>query len=229
MLFQQLIAIFRYLPIRIKRLFHHLLYGFRQMQRIYVKSPGEKAWGRWLLFWVLETVFLLLDLLGLAELFEILHRGIKWKARPLSAAEQHLAKPYFGESLNWQRIRIDDRAKLGTQKGKVCYVTFHIIHCYGSMETSLFMHEMVHIWQYSKVGSVYIPRALWAQHTPAGYDYGGANALQNHSDLWAFNYEQMADIIADGFRLDQVRSPQRGFAGKPENSVYQAFLQQLSQ
>ncbi|HMQ49512.1 MAG TPA: hypothetical protein PKA00_18755 [Saprospiraceae bacterium] len=193
-----------------------------------MKTPAERAWGRWLLFWLLEALVLLLDIIGVGELYEILHGWIKWKSRPLSPVERQMAEPYFGKSLDWQRIRIDDRAKLGTQKGKVCYVTFHIINCHGAMEPSLFMHEMVHIWQYTKVGSVYILRALWAQHTPAGYNYGGASALQGHQDLWAFNYEQMADIIADGFRLKQGQAPQWGFATRPNHSIYEPFLRQLA-
>ena len=38
------------------------------------------------------------------------------------------------------------------------------------------VHELVHVYQFERVGSVYIPKALWAQWT-SGYRYGGTPQL----------------------------------------------------
>lgn len=69
------------------------------------------------------------------------------------------------------------------------------------MRPPTLVHEVVHIWQYTRHGAAYIPRALYAQTTPEGYNYGGLAPLQAMSELEDFNYEQQADIIEDAFRL----------------------------
>jgi hypothetical protein len=70
------------------------------------------------------------------------------------------------------------------------------------------VHELVHVWQYVHRGAIYIPRALAAQRTPAGYDYGGWVGLRDARTLDDFNYEQMADVIEDAFRLAEGYPPQ---------------------
>jgi hypothetical protein len=63
------------------------------------------------------------------------------------------------------------------------------------------------VWQYQQVGSRYIPRALYAQRTREGYNYGGVMALERAKGWADFNYEQQAEIVADYFCLQQGLPP----------------------
>lgn len=96
------------------------------------------------------------------------------------------------------------------------------------MHEALLIHELVHVWQYERLGSVYIPLALKAQHSKEGYDYGGVQALQQAlatgRDLLDFNLEQQADIVADYFCLLHGRPTRWSRAHKPEIGVYQKIL-----
>ena len=108
--------------------------------------------------------------------------------------------PIFGDTIQYDRVRIDERAVLGPPQLKICYVSFYTINAWGGMSNALLIHEMVHIWQFQQWGSVYIPRALKAQGSAEGYNYGGAPAVANWARrdgrLEDFNPEQQADLIA---------------------------------
>ena len=101
------------------------------------------------------------------------------------------------------------------------------------MNNSLLIHELVHVWQYQKVGIVYIPRALVAQRSAEGYDYGGAEGLeaarQAGRSLLEFNLEQQADIVSDYYRIREGYPPRWGHAGVASLPLYEYFVQQLRQ
>ena len=46
------------------------------------------------------------------------------------------------------------------------------------MQNSILIHELTHVWQFEKMGSVYIPYALIAQQSKMGYNYGGVSELK---------------------------------------------------
>ena len=74
------------------------------------------------------------------------------------------------------------------------------------MSEDLFVHELIHIWQYTRLGSVYIPRALRAQRSTEGYNYGGIDQLRLGDAEWmSYNYEQQGDILADYWRAKHGR------------------------
>lgn len=95
------------------------------------------------------------------------------------------------------------------------------------MPPATLVHEVVHIWQYNRVGAAYIPRALAAQRSAMGYNYGGLRPLERGRSLEAFNYEQQADIIEDAYRLANG-SPARwhGF-GVEVLPVYYPYLREV--
>lgn len=184
-------------------------------------------------FWWLETAYLLLDLLALPELYESLADWIKWNTRPLTAEERTLLEPIFGSSIDYERVRIDERAYLGPPQWKLCYVSFYTINAWGPMSPALLIHEVVHVWQFHQLGSVYIPRALRAQHSREGYNYGGAPQVANWARRGAlltdFNLEQQADLIADYWRLGRRLRPQWGPAGPADLPFYAYFARQIAQ
>lgn len=206
---------FRWFPTRTRRLLRHFT------------AIREQSTGRWLI----ELTVMIFDLLGLAEIYETLADWIKWNTRPLTTEERRIGQSIFGESLDWERVRIDNRAYLGPRQYQVCYVSGYTINSWGEMPGALLVHELTHVWQFHHFGLAYIPRALRAYHSEIGYDYGGAAALERvrtgGGQITDFNYEQQGDIMADYYRLRIGRPPQWGFAGMDALPVYEYFLKDL--
>lgn len=148
-----------------------------------------------------DILFAFLDLVGLFDLYEACTDALFPSVRPLTEEEIVMLRPIFGGSVPYALVRVDERAYVGPSWAPFCYVSFHTINSWGPMSAPTLVHEMVHVWQYTHRGAAYIPRALYAQTTAMGYNYGGLTALRDASQLEDFNYEQQADIIEDAFRL----------------------------
>lgn len=202
------------IPIRIKRLVGHLLVF---------------CWSNF--NWWLEFTYLLLDLAGVPEIYETIIDLFKWNTRPLTEKEITLLQPLFGKSIDYKRVRIDESAYLGPKQKHFCYVSFYTINSWGSMNDGLLIHEIVHIWQFQQMGSVYIPRALAAQQSKEGYNYGGAPKIVewalNNGRLTDFNLEQQADIVADCWRLQNGLPLQWGPAGVADLPHYLFLVGQI--
>ncbi len=154
---------------------------------------------------VLEASVRVLDFLFLPEFLMFLNKIFKKNVRPLTPREIELAKFVFRESIDLHKVRLDERSRIGCRKYHFAYVGFYFINSWGSLDDATLIHELVHVWQYKKFGALYIPRALIAQWTAEGYNYGGIENLRRArrlgKKLTDFNYEQQGDIVADYFRL----------------------------
>ncbi|MCB9080860.1 MAG: hypothetical protein H6555_04015 [Lewinellaceae bacterium] len=152
-----------------------------------------------------------LDLLGFGLGYEVLTAGFKWRTRALSPEEIALLRTIYADSVKYHLIRIDERARLGTRKGGICYVSGHTINSWGHIPPELLVHEVIHIWQYERIGLAYIPRALRAQRSAAGYNYGGVEQLRHlrkqGATLWDLNLEQQGDLVADYYCLREGLVP----------------------
>lgn len=160
---------------------------------------------------VLELLIRVLQGIGFPFLLMGLNRLFKPGTRALTASEIALAHSVFGAAIVYERVRIDARARVMCRRRGMAYVAFNVINAWGPLSPAHFIHEMVHVWQYQRFGAVYIPRALYAQRTTMGYNYGGPVALQKaaaaEKSLLDFNYEQQADIVADYFCLKNGLRP----------------------
>jgi hypothetical protein len=155
--------------------------------------------------YVVDFFFYILDVFAVGEFYETFCDWTKYNTRALDARERAIVLELFGGSIDVDRIRIDEFA-LVPHYMQIAYVSIYTINCFGKMSEALFVHELIHIWQYEQMGSVYIPRALRAQRSLAGYNYGGASALQEGAqDLLTYNYEQQGDILADYWRAKHSR------------------------
>ena len=112
------------------------------------------------------------------------------------------------------------------------FTLFHTINLPGSGHHSrgnldLLVHEMVHVRQFQKVGSVYIWQALRAQKTD-GYSYGGwqklAEQRQKGQKLSDYNREQQGQIAQDYY--NQVLSAALR-AESPVRLAFQPFIDDL--
>ncbi len=213
-------AIVQFFPVRAYRLFCR----FRAFPISCKKAGG---FG----FWLAELVLLIFDLLGGPEWYETWMDWWKFNSRPLSEEELEVVQPYFGHSFHYNRIRIDEKASIGTQKGRICYVSFYHVNNWGKVPTALLVHELVHIRQFERYGSPYVLRALRAYHSKVGYDYGGIAGLRRMKKeglgFWDLNFEQQADVIMDHFLISRGRQARWGNASSLDLPFYRAFTEEI--
>lgn len=225
--------VFRYLPRRVGRLFDHIQLGAQSFWTNSIQSLFRWNTMLGIGYWWLEFFMMLLECLGIAELFETVMDFVKFNCRPLNRWEKELAYSVFGDSINYDRVRIDELALIGPRQGMFCYVSFYMINSWGNMQNSVLLHELVHVWQFEHLGISYIPRALYAQRTQMGYNYGGVSQLKTFCEagksLKDFNMEQQADIITDYYRIKNGYRPQWGNGGIIDLPVYEYFAAQLRQ
>ena len=149
----------------------------------------------------MEWCCLFLDLLAVPEIFQIIQELYSSNLRPLNVHELQIGKSIFDDSIQWELVRIN-HSNLICRRMHIAYVGFHTIHYDECISEGVFIHELVHVWQYEKYGSAYIVRALHAQTTLEGYDYGGAHTLTYKRSLKDYNFEQMAEIIKHAYELE---------------------------
>jgi hypothetical protein len=211
---------FQQLPIRIKRLWRHVIYPF--YRPITNEFPPKGV-----LEWSIDVGFYIMDIVAMPEVYEIIFSLLKIKTRPLTNQEKALAKSIFGNSIQYDLVKVDTGAKFGTKKIALAYVSFNTINYLRNIDKAIFIHELMHIWQFQQFGSIYIARAIKAQRSKEGYDYGGiANLYQvmlKGGSLLDFNFEQQADIIEDYYRIKENPT-----AAAPMNlSVYAYFAKEV--
>ncbi len=182
--------------------------------------------------WWIELLFYSLDVLAVPEIYETLMDWSKWKTRPLTKEEIQTARTVFGDSINYDRVRVDETANIACKKHHLLYVSFYTVNSWGQFRPDIFIHEMMHVWQFQSIGGVYIPWALLAQRTDLGYNYGGLQVL---ADVKAsgggfenFNLEQQADIISDYFCIREGLMPRWCLADvESAKPVFEYFVKKL--
>jgi hypothetical protein len=177
--------------------------------------------------WFTDGLLYIIDVIAIPEMYQSIMRLFNWHTRPLHEEEIELAKSIFGDNISYDRVSINSTAKFGIKKIAIAYVSFNTINYDKKIKKEIFIHEMVHIWQYQHFGSIYIARAIKAQRSKEGYDYGGPSNLYTMmlkgARLIDFNFEQQADIIEDYYKL--TINPDK--AGPIIVSIYQYYAAQL--
>ena len=172
-----------------------------------------------------ETMMYVLEVLGVPAMYDIVSEWIKPSTRPLSDEELALSKTYFGDTIDYKLVRVHPSANLTANKLALAYVSFNTINHWRPISRDVFIHEMMHVWQYQNLGAIYTIKALHAQYRGNAYDYGGFeglyHAMLQGRDLLSFNFEQQAEIIQDYCRLHELdalnpmaRSVYANFAGQ---------------
>jgi hypothetical protein len=178
---------------------------------------------------LIELTFLILDLFLVLDLYELLCSLAKPNCRFLREDEVTLARQVFGDAIRYDLVVLDQGARLGALHRKgIVYVSGFTINSWGCFSEALLIHELTHVWQYQRLGSAYIPRALWAQRSAMGYNYGGLAALQVKIKLEEFNLEQQADIAMDYFYLSRGEYPY--WAPEAQSlhlPLYETIIQQM--
>jgi len=166
------------------------------------------------------------DLVGVSTAYDLLSEWIKWSTRPLNEEELEISKIYFGDTINYKLVRVHPKAKYTANKFALAYVSFNTVNHYRDITRDVFIHEMMHVWQYQNLGGVYAIKALHAQYKGNAYDYGGFEGLYNGmlqgKPLLSFNFEQQAEIIQDYCRLSELNA-----LNPMARSVYSQYAMQV--
>ena len=175
---------------------------------------------------LVELMMYFLDLIGVVTFYDTFSEWLKWSTRPLTSEELELSKSYFGDSIKYHLIRVHPTAKYTANKLALAYVSFNTVNHYHEISRDVFIHEMMHVWQYQNLGGVYAIKALHAQAKGNAYDYGGFEGLYHSmlqgKDLLSFNFEQQAEIIQDYCKLTELNA-----LNPMAQSVYSHYANQV--
>ena len=185
-----------YFPVRLLRLLIHLFYPFLFWIS---KIPQYQIIHVWY-DWFLMIPFFVIDILGLPEFYEVMNELINWNIRDLNSHEIQMINQVFNFNIPIEFIRVHAGNSIA-KKLSIAYVSFRQINYFDRLSNDVFIHEMVHVWQYNVFGAVYIYHAWKAQMSEEGYNYGKAAELivqlKKGKLFHEFNFEQQADIIQD--------------------------------
>lgn len=175
--------------------------------RLEVKRFCKWVWGSllFLTVWIGRIIAKILDICIFPEVMDILWKNMKTNSRSLTPLEEQEARKVFGNSINYQQVRIDEQSLIAWIGAKVnnCWgmgiTTFHTINFNKKINTEAgnssmkwLIHELAHVAQMEYVGSRYMVEAFYARATE-GYRYiPGAKPY-----LCNYNREQQASIAAD--------------------------------
>jgi hypothetical protein len=215
------VNLLRDLPLRVGRLATTLWAALRGPVKFFIdpvhwwRGPTPPTAAAWLvaavlrfLAWLLTLFSRLADLVGLPELVELILRAIS-RDTPLTPAETAAAAAALGPgALRWEEIRVAEGGLLRlifARNGGRAFTVFHTVvmpsegySCRANLP--ILVHELTHVYQHERAGSVYMGEAIRAQQT-TGYDYGDAEGLcraRNTGKCYRdFNREQQAQIVQD--------------------------------
>lgn len=155
--------------------------------------------------WTGRIIAKILDAFSFPEIMDFVWETIKPGTRKLTFVEEQEARTVFGDSISYQKVRIDEnsliawfRAKRSKRSG-LGVTAFSTINFNKKIKTTpgnshmkWLIHELAHVAQMEHVGSRYMIEASHARATE-GYEYvlGAKPHFRN------YNREQQASIAAD--------------------------------
>jgi Domain of unknown function (DUF4157) len=127
--------------------------------------------------------------------------------RPLTSQERQEAEIVFGNSLDYDRVRLGESALMTVGKNSPARTPFETIYfppgtLAGPVPMDWLIHELTHVWQ-TQHGVSVATKIWWALHSITGnpYDYGGEDGLREKAKQGKhfrdFNTEQQGDICRD--------------------------------
>lgn len=179
--------------------------------------------------WILRLVSRIFDVMGGPELTEFIIRTIS-HATLLTTEERSAAQSVLGpDAIRWNEVRVASGGLLSIifalNEGRA-FATFHTINLpsdgeHGRSNVAIVVHELTHVYQYERVGSLYLGQAIHAQATD-GYEYEGVAGLQRDrakgKRFREYNREQQAQIAQDYYVLLSTGG---------DTSAYEPFIAEL--
>jgi hypothetical protein len=218
--FEGISAIVSFIPEAIAALSSGGISGFASW--LWGKAKAGAVW----LGTLLSRVF---DVLGGPELTEFILSLIA-NATPLTETEKAAAQSVLGpDAIRWDEVRIAEGGLLDIifkLNGGRAFATFHTINlpstgAHGRTNLAIVVHELTHVYQFERVGSLYLGQAIHAQAT-IGYGYGGADGLRRDrasgKHYRDYNREQQAQIAQDYYEL---------LVNRGDTTEYDPFIAEL--
>jgi uncharacterized protein DUF4157 len=187
-----------------------------------LRSGGISGFASWLWekaksggAWLLTLVDRILDLVGGPEIVEFVLHLLSF-ATPLTAEQTAAGQLVLGKkAIRWNQVRVAQGGiwwLIFWLNGNRAVTTFHTINLPSGTDLPTVVHELTHVYQYERAGSIYIGQAIHAQATE-GYEYGDLEAKRKAGKHYRdFNREQQAQIAEDYFkRLTQASEPTTEF------------------
>lgn len=126
-------------------------------------------------------------------------------SRPLTQAERDLAASMFGDSIDYDRVRVNRRTWWPFQPPHITmapdgHLWFHPAapqyrECFGCADLNAqahFIHEMTHVWQVARSGKWWLPLM---RHPFCCYDY----TIVPGKPFGRYGVEQQAEIVKHVF------------------------------
>jgi hypothetical protein len=183
-------------------------------------------------FWLHSLLCYLFDLIGGPEIVQFALRLVT-QTEGLTAAEIAAAEAVLGpNALRYREVRLAHDGVLTWVfrfNGNRAFTAWHTVampRCDRTTDSyfDLVVHELTHVYQYERVGTVYIGQALDSQSRLGrrAYDYGGPAGLaqaraagKRYAD---YNREQQGQIAQDYHA---------GLQAKADVSAYEPFIGEL--
>jgi hypothetical protein len=204
-LFRRIVFSLRLTPSRILRIF---TLWWSPFYRIYPLKIKIQAFA-WSFF----------DALFVFDVLEIINNFVRPHIRTLTEIEIERGTKMFGKTLDFSLVLLDKHSEPVQRGFAYAFVTFNTINCFRPMPPDVFIHELTHVWQYQNFGAGYIAAALYAQKTPAGYNYAYTEGWHLSEHLLEFNAEQQADLVQDAYRLQNNKSQQWRLGGVDTDEI----------
>jgi len=188
------------LPLRIWRLILHLFFLFKIIFKP-DNLPIHYTFYRKSIIWSIELMHYLIDLAGIPEILEITLQVIHPGNRQLTIIEKSKISSIYGNEVLLYPLSLDLSHSFMRQSASA-FVGVNTIFFNTELNDETLIHEVCHCLQYQRYGSVYIIRALLAQRSKEGYEYGGLHFLKKwvvDGQINQLNYEQMAEILTHAF------------------------------
>lgn len=192
-------------------------------------APTERAA---VMFWLHSLLCYVFDVMGGPEIAQFGLRLVT-QTEPLTAAETAAAQAVLGpRALRYGDVRLAHDGVLTwvfRLNGNRAFTAWHTVAMPRRDRTTpayfdLVVHELTHVYQYERVGTVYIGQALHSQRRLGrrAYDYGGADGLaqaraagKRYAD---YNREQQGQIAQDYHARLQA---------KADVTAYEPFIREL--
>jgi hypothetical protein len=188
----------------------------------------------------MERLLKVFDVVGGPTLARLIWPVIT-RLSPLTQSEIESASRVLGpDAIRYAAVRIGQGGLLSLAfkvNGGRAFTTFRILNLpkegdHSRSHMPLLVHELVHVYQFERVGSRYITQALRAQRTEGyGYDGYGYDGWVGLNDARAagkryrdYNREQQAQIAQDYYR--DVLEPDRP-ADDPVSQAYEPYITEL--
>jgi hypothetical protein len=158
--------------------------------------------------------------------------------RPLTTGEKALLLPIFGNTIDYanQVVGRND-AELGGKKNSITpgYIPNMAVSLWSwdyslapAAQAAIFVHEMVHVWQWGHGGKPVRNFLKLALKHPLNYGANYEYDLDSSASLSDFNFEQQGAIIQDHYRLSKgLRPTSRNIGTRKSAADYAPYALQL--